>query len=1209
MLSQAAVGEKLPSLPVLLAYVTACGADTTSWERRWAEAARADAERLPPDSDEEGQAPYQGLTRFETADHERFFGRDRLVEDLRDVLRTRRCVALVGPSGSGKSSLLRAGLIPLLQRTADPLLRPAALRVLTPGEQPLRTHGDVLAPAPGNGDTWLVVDQFEEVFTLCRDSGERAAFIDLLVSADTADSRLRVVLGTRADFYGRCLQHPELVPVLRRASVPIGPMSPQELRETVVKPAAARGLIVERALTARLVEEAIDEPGGLPLLSHVLVETWRRRRGRTLTMGAYEAAGGLHGAIAQTAEQLYATLSSDQRVAARRILLRLITPGQGAPDTRCPVNRSALEGPTANGDEMNTVLDRLARARLITLDQDTVDLAHEALITAWPRLRGWLDEDRERLLLHGRLRQDAQLWQELGNDSGSLYRGARLTEAEEAFGSETARGELTSVEAEFMAAGRAAHARDRRRRRSSAAVVSVLVVLSLMVGVVAWQQNREGDQRRAEAASRRLASLAENMRATDPRTAMRLSAAAWRVRPTDEARAALLGATAQREQDAFAVPGGRDDNQVELSQDGRTMIAASEADRRVESWDVASHRRTGGFRLSEGEMLGGLTPDGRRLLMQGEYGLRMRDRVSGELIGAAVNPRSVGGVFSLTPGGHLVLGESSTSAEQWDLRRGRMAFRHESDDIRSVAVSGDDHYLALCDGRSLQVWDVGPRRRLHTLQAAALSRAVCRAGSQLRFVPGSDRLLLVGEDIRGYDVVTGDKVFEVEYEGTLNGIEFSSDGRFVVAADSEAITLWRAQANGYEIVYRYRLSGETVDVLRIDLEQRVVRYLEGDHGANVAVRTLFLGDAVASQKRAPALGAAFSPDGRRLVTARENGGRVRFEVRPTAGGGRRVTLPSVDCKSGKTSSCWASLAFSGNGRKLAYGAAALDTENEHHLLYPQRIKVWDVRENHESAEFELGAKGRSAPSVALNPDGTSLLALHQEPTPALVRWDIRKGTKTVRPVWDTDTQVWGGTFTRPGSGAMAVRPDGRRLATTFGTIFTLPSGRLAEDATASLTNGTALAYSPDGERLTVGEDTGRVALYDGDARRVASLAGTFSGLDSGSESADALTYSHDGKTLAVGGDEGTVRLWDTASGRPLGGPLPTANNAVTAVAFSEDDRNVLVAGEHVPLSSYAIDPDRAADTVCERARGGLSRSRWETYIPDLPYRDICRNTQ
>ncbi|MGO4757806.1 hypothetical protein AB4212_55965, partial [Streptomyces sp. 2MCAF27] len=254
--------------------------------------------------------------------------------------------------------------------------RPAALRILTPGPHPARSHAHLLAPADGEGDTVVVVDQFEETFTLCHDPAERAEFIDLLLAARDPERRLRVVVAVRADFFGHCAGHRALADALRDATLLVAPMTPEELREAIVGPAAAEGLIVERTLTARLVEEVADEPGGLPLLSHVLLETWRRRRGRALTMAAYEATGGIHGAVAQTAEDLYTRLPPDQAQAVRRSLLRLVTPGEGAPDTRRPADRAELRagGPGEAEAESESVavavavLERLARARLITLD-------------------------------------------------------------------------------------------------------------------------------------------------------------------------------------------------------------------------------------------------------------------------------------------------------------------------------------------------------------------------------------------------------------------------------------------------------------------------------------------------------------------------------------------------------------------------------------------------------------------------------------------------------------------------------------------------------------------------------------------------------------------------------------------------------------------------------------------------------------------------
>lgn len=217
------------------------------------------------------------------------------------------------------------------------------------------------------------------------------------------------------------------------AGLLVGPMNADELRETVVRPAQAAGLIVERELTALIVEDVLDEPGGLPMLSHALLETWRRRKGRMLTLAAYEAVGGVRGAIAASAEAAYAELSGPRAHAARQLLLRLIEPGQGNADTRRPLTHGELaEWPDP---EVRVAAERLARARLLTVDEDGVHLAHEALITSWPRLRGWIDEDRELLRHHRRLTEAARTWLEHDRDPSTLYRGTRLARAEELFAS------------------------------------------------------------------------------------------------------------------------------------------------------------------------------------------------------------------------------------------------------------------------------------------------------------------------------------------------------------------------------------------------------------------------------------------------------------------------------------------------------------------------------------------------------------------------------------------------------------------------------------------------------------------------------------------------------------------------------------------------------------------------------------------------------
>ncbi len=288
-------------------------------------------------------------------------------------------------------------------------------------------------------------------------------------------------------------------------------------------------------------------------MAHALREVWRRRSGRTLTEAAYEAIGGVRGAVAHTAEEVYGRLSETETETARTLLLRMVAPGAGTQDTRRPVDRAELPPGCA------PVLEQLVAARLLTVDEGVVDLAHEALITAWPRLRGWIEEDRERLRLHRALTEAAYTWQELGRDPGVLYRGARLTAATEAFVANQRDGELTAGEEEFLMAGIDAHAqgvrtatRAARRTRALLSGLVALLCLAMVAGTVAWQQNENADRRSTEAQARRIAGVARTLRLSDPVTATRLSVAAWRLADLPETREAVRGAAAQRERDMFA---------------------------------------------------------------------------------------------------------------------------------------------------------------------------------------------------------------------------------------------------------------------------------------------------------------------------------------------------------------------------------------------------------------------------------------------------------------------------------------------------------------------------------------------------------------------------------------------------------------------------------------------------------------------------------
>ena len=278
-----------------------------------------------------------------------------------------------------------------------------------------------------------MVDQFEELFTLCRDEFEREAFIDNLLAAVAPDGGgpVTLVLTLRADFYAHLAQYPELREAVAKQQEYIGPMTAEELRRAMEEPARRGGWEFEPGLVDLILRDVGDEPGALPLLSHALLETWKRRSGHTLTLKGYQASGGVRGAIAQTAETTFQQLTPEQQAMARNVFLRLTELGEGTEDTR---RRAAFDELIPHGEDaaqVRAVLKTLADARLITLGEDTAEVAHEALIREWGRLREWLSADREGLRLHRHLTEAAQEWELLEREPGALYRGAHLAQARE----------------------------------------------------------------------------------------------------------------------------------------------------------------------------------------------------------------------------------------------------------------------------------------------------------------------------------------------------------------------------------------------------------------------------------------------------------------------------------------------------------------------------------------------------------------------------------------------------------------------------------------------------------------------------------------------------------------------------------------------------------------------------------------------------------
>ncbi|MGH2967778.1 MAG: hypothetical protein ACRDK0_01760, partial [Solirubrobacteraceae bacterium] len=566
---------------------------------------QAARERVALVSDDEAPVvcPFKGLAAFELDDAEYFFGRERLVAELVARLVGAPLLGVVGPSGSGKSSVLRAGLLPALAAGVLPGSEEWEQVLIRPGEHPMNELDRAGAGVSDESRVVLAVDQFEEVFTAGAGERERAAFIASLVHA-ARDTRGRciVVLAVRADHYERCAAYPELSSLLAANHVLVTSMRRDELRHAVERPALRVGLRVEPELADVLVADVEGEPGALPLLSTALLELWQQRDGRRLRLVSYANTGGVHGAVARLAEEAFSRLGESQQALARTVLLRLaeVEAGGGVERRRLPLEDLEAD----SGRDVASVIELLADARLLTVSAGAVEFAHEALLREWPRLRQWIEDDREDLRVHRNLSAAGQEWLRLGRDEGALYRGARLAEARD--WAERGDPGPTEPERDFLAASLDREHRDRRARRRRLAVVFGSLALGIVViaaiAVEAINQRHDAVDQRNIAISRGLALESANALGTDPGLGVRLALAALDTAQTDQAATALREATLAFRQLAVLEADSLDANTAAYSPDGNRVVTGG-TDGRALVWDVATRRVTARLAAGRGAVL------------------------------------------------------------------------------------------------------------------------------------------------------------------------------------------------------------------------------------------------------------------------------------------------------------------------------------------------------------------------------------------------------------------------------------------------------------------------------------------------------------------------------------------------------------------------------------------------------------------------------
>jgi WD40 repeat protein/DNA-binding SARP family transcriptional activator len=1123
--------------------------------------------------------PYKGLAPYETADAEFFFGRERLVEELAGRIADATLIAVVGPSGSGKSSLIRAGLLPRLVGY-EPL-------VVRPGDPPLALRPD---------DRLVVaVDQLEELFAPSIDESHRRAFVDALVDAAWDPARRAVVLvALRADFFGDLAAYPELADLVGACHVLLGPLSAGELRRAIEGPADQVGLELEPGLVDAIVDDVGRGPGRLALLSTALVDLWQSRDGFTLTLDAYRRSGGVNGAIARHAESVFTSLAPDEQHVARRVLLRLVSGGAAGAPTRRAAARDELD----TGEHgVDAVVATLVEGRLLVASESTVELVHEALIEHWPRYADWIAEDAEGRRLRARLAAAASAWDAAGRDSGELYRGGRLASAVEWAETAGDAAGLNRLERTFLAESRAASARAHRRLQLQLALALALLAAAVVAGLAALRARGTARHQATSAIALRLGAQA----LVDPSLDRSLLLAREGVNVDDSpaSRSNLLAAL-QRAPAAIAVthaPGLRilDDA---LSRDGR-LLAARSTDGSVAFIDMRTMRTLPATATSTGQISNfgavvrpmhalAFAPDGRTLVIGDSDGWHATtdvvDTRSGAPRGLSLTSpdAAVTADVAFAPDGRsYVVGEAVSGRipdppELLVLRRlsdGEVLRRSSpiqhgrligyTADGRRLLVTSGEHRSYLLDARTFA--------RVRTLEAAG-------AGAVSPVAP----LAAFGQDdgsVRFVSLTTGAvRATDRRATGSVISVTFSRDGRVLATgSDDGTVRVW--------------------DV------------------PTASLRETFTGHAGA------VVSAVFDPDGTTLYTASTDGSVIAWDIRglrrldrpfrfaPAASGGiglhaktdrgakavavspdgsRFVTSPGPD-----RATIWSSAKIA----PIRSLRGPVDAVESFAWSHDRRLVaavgdsaagvVWNLATGGHVLLGPLGAHGGAA--VAFSPDDELVATAGVDG--ALRLYSTGTGRELAVLEHDTTTLQ-----------DLDFSPDGRVVAATGlgGRIVLWDVARrkldkVVEHGPPMLT----IRFSPDGREIAAGDSTGSVAFWD-------SGTGEPVGRTLGGQNGWVVSVSFDptGRHLFVTSSDGKLRLWDLTSGKLVGGPLSGAEGTGWGTYFP-DGRHVVAAFDSGLGVVWDVDPAAWSAHACRVANRELTREEWRDVLPERAYRSVC----
>ncbi|MFI6826638.1 BTAD domain-containing putative transcriptional regulator [Kribbella sp. NPDC050241] len=1156
------------------------------------------ASALPEPSPE---CPYPGLKPYDVDDADSFFGRDADIAACLRRLADESVLAVAGPSGCGKSSLIRAGVAATLRRDGRQVV------VMTPGPHPVAA---LAAAMSGTTAPVLLVDQFEEVFSLCQDRTKRVAFLTALAAHEAL-----LIISIRADRLADVSESPSFARLVERGLYLLSAMTPDNLRAAIEEPARLASLVVEPGLVDLLVNVVADQPGALPLMSHALRETWQRREGRTLTVAGYNASGGIRSAVAQSAEAVHEQLSPEQRTVLHGLLLRLVAPGPEGEPTRSRLPRR-LVVTRAEDDQM---IDLLVASRLLTSDAGVVEIAHESLVRAWPRLRGWLEDDLEgqRVLHH--LAVAADSWNNLDRPGSELYRGVRLAKALD--WRERTTPALTATEEDFLAASkrlsetelRAAETRARlqsranRRLRAALATAAVLLVGALIAGFVAVRQAG-----RAEVAADRELARQVGARALvteDISPSLLLAAQGVRFDDSPDTRTNLVAAINRHPSliRSISAPLGRTEN-ADVSPDG-TRIVAGDNRATFQLYDAASGR------VLESHTLSPVADD------------------------AVVFTRPV-----FSPDGSLIAAIAVDTYNNpvdpaWPIRMLRADTLEPVDpqpvfpgsgrpQLNNLAFSADGRYLVAgardpnSDSAFALVWDVGALDRLPRRvdlstgpQRAVLSpdgRTVYRSWPLIASDVATGREMWQRPDLKGDPVVTpsiGLPIVETSRNGEL--LAYLHPGP--VRTERTTTTVVDAR------------TGKTVWVLPTAQDPPRDAAFSADgkllatahYGGEVVIWDLDTGQATQRLRTAEvSWGVALSPDGRTLYTAGDAGMLRAYDL-----GGQQRYLPWIQ---GAPPRRYTHVLASDDGRRTAYlwneaGTSWLSIADSTtgQLTRPTRLGFEVQRQAHPPASWHPNGRRLVVHGfeviATIDAESGKILTTHGLSALSVAFIDhgnrIVAGSHDGSHYFDADLRPSRVAFGFVADCCTASSPDGT-TAVLFeeGLRGTTMSWAIVQSATGEVirtgklpTWANSAAYSPDG-RLIAGAGTAGVFTID-----TASGALEFPPPSGRKAEGVSVRFSTDGTRLVSGAADGTVTVWDartldrllTVATSTEADPIPVTPR------FARGGEVIIIPSYDGKVYQWNIRSAHTLAQACRMAGRNLTAAEWNQIFPDRPYQQTC----